>query len=393
MKSAVRRLALTHKTLDKQDIKIVQIVNTLSVKDGGPSRNSFELNKALNLKAGCSADLFWLLGSVKDSVLMDGDRPAEDLPTPGPRQLSLLSKVHRRNAGLRTFITAVKRADVMIIHGYYLNWVPIVAVIGKLLGCRLFLMPHGSLTTRQQRYSVRRKQLFDLLFGWTIRKILTCFVTGTSVERDELSRKFPKARIAVAGVGVPKPKEFRPPGFVHSPLRLLSMSRIAPKKRIDLSIDAVSELCKMGIDASLMVAGTGPDGLVQRLRERARGSGIEDNVSFVGQLIGDAKTQAFVQSDFFLLPSDDENFGIGFAEATSHGLPTIVSTSVAAAVNLPAVAGTLIKDPDGVKIALAIRNLMGDEVYQPAQVASRDYAVRHFSWNSAADHWLSILRD
>jgi len=373
-------------------LRAVQIVNTLSVTDGGPARNSFELNRALNQIAGCRVDLFWLKGSLSDSVLMNGSAIAEDLPEPGPRKLSVRTSVKHREAGLLTFCKDLFRSDVLIIHGYYLPWIPIVAVCGRLLGLRVYLMPHGALTTRQQKYSAKKKLIFDASLGWLIRRLLAAFVTGTEIERIELQSKFKKTRAKVAGVGVPIPSKARDLEPVHSPIRLLSMSRIAPKKRIDLSVDALSHLQKMGVDACLVVAGTGPGALVQRLKEQAQRLGVESKVVFSGQLTGEEKSQTFRDSDIFLLPSEDENFGIGFAEAISFGVPSVVSTNVAAAAELPQDAGILVPDPTGEKIAAAVQNLIQGRTYTAAQCASREYAVRNFSWTAAAEKWLAIIR-
>lgn len=374
-------------------LAVVQVVNTLAISDGGPARNSFELNKALNHRPNCHSDLFWVRGGLEQSVLFGDGALAGDLPSPGPRALSLRTNIGRRKVGVVSFAGAMLRADVLIIHGYYLPWVPIIAILGKVLGCRIYLMPHGSLTARQQKYGGLKKLIFGLTFGWIINGLLDAFVTGTKVEAEELEMQFGDVDIKVAGVGVTAPDRKRPYASFHNPVRLLSISRIAPKKRIDLAIDAVGELHNRGISVCLRVAGGGDPRLILKLKRKATELGVEDRIDFVGQLSGDKKVDAFCSSDVFLLPSEDENFGIGFAEATAFGVPTVVSSRVAAAVGLPTEAGVVLENPTGNTIADAILSLLDEERYFVAQTASSEFASSNFSWDAAAVKWINVIND
>ncbi|MDR6414875.1 glycosyltransferase family 4 protein [Pseudarthrobacter sulfonivorans] len=372
-------------------MKIVQMVNTLSIADGGPARNSFELNRALNRMPECKADLFWIAGDIHQSVLYEESRLVADLPSPGPRRIGLRSDNAGRWLGLLPFLRTLRSADALIIHGYYLVWVPFASLLGRLFNCCVFIMPHGALTVRQQGYSRFKKFIFDASAGLVTRLRVCSFVTGSMIEREELVQKFAGANVQVAGVGVPIPTEYRQEPQPHDPIRLLSFSRIAEKKRIDLSIDALAHLKERNIDASLTIAGEGPLNLIERLAGHALSRGVSDNVRFVGQLSGAAKMKAFIDSDFFLLPSEDENFGIGFAEAVSFGLPCVVSTNVAAAKDLPVQAGRLVRNPTGETLAAAVIELMAPTEYLAAQSISRDYAVESFSWSAAAEQWMAAI--
>lgn len=379
-------------TRQDDGLRVVQVVNTLDVADGGPARNAFELNRALNKTDSCSADLFWLKGCLEDSVMVADGSLLSDIPVPGPRKVSTRTVASARRAGIGTLLKGLLSAEVLIIHGYYLWWIPLVSLVGRLLGCRVFLMPHGALTARQQSYSMQKKWAFDLLLGRITRFAIRAFVTGSHIEREELIEKFSRAEVRVAGVGVPMPPLYKSADEVHTPLRLLSMSRVAEKKRIDLSIDAIGSLKKMGIEATLIVAGDGSPELITKLKDLAAARGVSRSVSFVGQLSGGLKESMFMSCDVFLLPSEDENFGIGFAEATSFGLPAVVSSRVAAAEKLPSSAGVLIQDPSGEKLAVAICGLLEPQRHVYAQAAARDFAVQNFSWSAAAELWLKAIR-
>lgn len=385
---------VTNAETAKSQLRFVQVVNTLSVADGGPARNAYELNKALTALEGGSGFLFWIRGTISDSIL-NADRDAvvgKALSDSEPtiRKISWRTKRAASCVSWRTFFRTLRNSDVLVLHGYYLTWVPFIALVGKMAGCKVVLTPHGSLTARQQKYSKVQKKIFDLTVGVPLRASLSAFVTGSEIERVELAEKFPTARARVGGVGVQMPLSFKESQAPHDPLRLLSMSRIAAKKRIDISIDTVNALKAVGINSTLTVAGIGKPELVEQLKSRVRQLGLEDQVKFVGQLTGEDKQRAFLDADVFVLPSEDENFGIGFAEATSFGLPCVVSTKVAAALSLPVNAGHLIENPNGEKMANAILSLTEPSRFVEAQSASRKFASRNFSWTAAANSWVNV---
>jgi glycosyltransferase involved in cell wall biosynthesis len=168
------------------------------------------------------------------------------------------------------------------------------------------------------------------------------------------------------------------------------MSRIAPKKRIDLCIEAVEVLANMDISAHLTIAGNGDAKLVRELQELVQSKRLNHSVDFIGQVQGDAKTQSFLAADVFLLPSDDENFGIGLAEALAHGLPCIASQNVAAAMAIQGRSGIVLASPTGTSIAQAVVELASGDVGR-SQSDARAAAESSFSWDAVSDQWMQAL--
>lgn len=361
-------------------MRIVQLVNTLAVSDGGPARNSFELNISLNQLPGISARLFWLRGTPSKSVLATYRGAVGPLPLPGPQRLT----------ALREFANSVRDADVLVIHGYYLPWVLPATVMAAAMGTAIVVTPHGSLTAHQQKTSVLRKRIYDQSFGRASRAVLTGFVTGSEIEASELRAKFPKATVMVAGVGTSLPEidiDERP---WNSPFRLLALSRIAPKKRHDLILGALRVLTDRGIPAELDIVGAGPDDLVARLRSLAADLGLSELVRFHDQKSGEEKDAFYRNADLYLLPSDDENFGISLAESLAHGLPAIASKRVASAGVMDQSAGRVLARPTADSIADAVVELRAGG--RPAMSrGARACAEANFSWQAAADNWIRAL--
>lgn len=372
-------------------MRVVQIANSLSVEDGGPARNALELGTALNALEGLQSTLFWLRGRYEESILASDSALANELDMKEPKRLSVWPRKQRQAASLLYFLRELLAADVVIIHGYFLFWVPPVSALLKQFGIPYVITPHGSLTLRQQGISRRKKAVYETVAGRFVRKNLATFVTGSEIEVQEIKQKFPAIAVAVGGVGVRLPEISKVGDPLSVPTQLLSMSRIAEKKRIDISIRSVGILVERGHDVVLTIAGVGSDDLTQRLRKLGRELRIEDRLNFTGQVVGEAKSALFRASDIFLLPSDDENFGIGFAEAMAHGLPSVVSTNVASATNMPAEAGELLASPTPEAVAGAIERLMNADTHRRGQISSRRFAESDFSWSSVAASWVDIL--
>ncbi len=111
---------------------------------------------------------------------------------------------------------------------------------------------------------------------------------------------------------------------------LLFLSRIHPKKGVDLLIKAFGAAIQQGIDQDIDLVIAGPDmhGLRGELEALAVTAGVADRIHWTGMLKGDAKWGAFRRCEAFILPSHQENFGIVVAEAMACGCPVLLSDKV-----------------------------------------------------------------
>jgi glycosyltransferase involved in cell wall biosynthesis len=283
----------------------------------------------------------------------------------------------------------ILRADRIIVHGYYLWWIPVAVLFAHMRGIPVFLMPHGSLTEFDRRKSTAKKTLFRYaLLGWLVDRV-SKFLVASEVEKQELPQSVARRNVIVVGAGaehVDAEMRTKP----HAPLRLLTLSRVAPKKRIDLCIESVEALRVQGIEATLTVVGAGDSTYEAELRGLAASLRLMEHVRFVGQATGRDKRDWLRKSDIFLLPSDDENFGLAFAEASMFGLPAIVSDRVGAASALPAAAGARLRLPTPASIAQAVQAIMAN--YAVASTETRSFAEREFAWPVVAQRWERAIR-
>ena len=375
-----------------QIIQILQVINTTSNSDGGPSRNSLELNMSLNRLDDFEAQLLSIHGVAQDSVLRDID--TRSVPANWPQPIFVAAMRNPLLGMLRSLSLSIRKSDCVIIHGYYLNWVPLVALLCIFSGTPYLITPHGALTAHQRRVSVMKKRLFEMMAGGWVRHRAAGFVTGSEAERTEVLQHSPRSRVSVGGVGTGHFEESSKIIFLgrHEPIRLLSMSRVAPKKRIELSIQACSLLAARGIEFEFVIAGSGDETLLEHLTDLVNSLELNSQVSFIGEVFGSAKDQLLRESDIFLFPSDDENFGIALAEALARGLPSVTSSAVAAAHGLHEPAGIVLESPTRESIANAIEDLMQSEHFERNRSAAFHFAAENFDWNNVAQQWrMAIL--
>lgn len=119
----------------------------------------------------------------------------------------------------------------------------------------------------------------------------------------------------------------RVPQFADRPL-ILFMSRLDPKKGLDLLLPAFARLKTEGSNAALLIAGAGEAGYVNALKQRAADLHLQSDIVWLGHLEGEDKRAALHAATVFVLASYSENFGIAVVEALAAGLPVVVTDQV-----------------------------------------------------------------
>ncbi len=174
---------------------------------------------------------------------------------------------------------------------------------------------------------------------------------------------------------------------------ILFMSRVHPKKGLDLLIPAFEKAAPDVPDSLLVIAG--PDYLDtrQHMKELAQQCGLQDRVRFVDMLSGPDRVQALVDADLFVLPSRQENFGIVVAEAMAAGRPVIISDQVNTHPEVTAAAAGDVVPLEFNAIAASLVKWLGDDEARAA-AGQRGHAYAHatWDWNVIARQWGETYR-
>jgi glycosyltransferase involved in cell wall biosynthesis len=187
---------------------------------------------------------------------------------------------------------------------------------------------------QRQRYGLKVEALKRLRSWWTRQadrlivpsRYLADWVMRWGIPGDKISVIYNATNLPSPSTGegsgggesLPPPSVLLP---LSTPVKLVTVGRLMPWKRVDQVIDAVA-LCE---GAGLVIVGDGPerDGLERLARER----GLTDRVYFAGQR-SHAETLALMAAcDLFVLNSTYEGLPHVVLEAMSLGLP-VVATAV-----------------------------------------------------------------
>jgi glycosyltransferase involved in cell wall biosynthesis len=109
---------------------------------------------------------------------------------------------------------------------------------------------------------------------------------------------------------------------------LLYLSRIHPKKGVDMLIEGFAGIARDHPDIDLVIAGPDQVGWKSELERIAQHHGIADRIHWPGMLTEDPKWGAFHGCEAFVLPSHQENFGIVVIEALACAKPVLITNKV-----------------------------------------------------------------
>ena len=106
---------------------------------------------------------------------------------------------------------------------------------------------------------------------------------------------------------------------------LLFMSRLHPKKGLDLLVPAWAQLAKRWPDAHLVIAGPDFEGTLAKTEQMVAEYELGERVLFTGMLDEAMKWSALAACECFVLPSHSEGLSMSALEAMGAGLPVIVT--------------------------------------------------------------------
>jgi len=197
---------------------------------------------------------------------------------------------------------------------------------------------------------------------------------------------FPSERIFVApNAATPAPRQMpeRQPGRGR-PLRLLFVGRLQERKRLDLLFEACSELDPR---PEILIAGDGPD----RARLEALAASTLSDVSFLGDLRGEALDAAYARADLFVLPGTG---GLALQQALAAGLPAVAAQGDGSQQDMVTPDnGWLVRPDDLAELRAALERAMGlkDDQLRAMGAASFRLAQTRFNLDAMTDAFVVAL--
>jgi glycosyltransferase involved in cell wall biosynthesis len=321
-------------------MKILHVITSMDPKTGGPSQG---------LRNLCSFNM--KLGLYVEVVCMDDVN--QDYGTDEKVFINKLGKgetsFQYSNTLLRWLLLNIERFDFVSVHGIwqYHNFAVYKAI--KILKKsnkkvpKVVIMPHGMLDPYFQKATDRKWKALrnEVVWRLTEKRALNAAdaIFFTCEEELLLARTtfkgyHPKKDINV-GYGIQKPPVFMQEmktvfeaicPQIKAKNYWLFISRIHPKKGIDLLIEAYNQLTSSNyLLPELVIAGPTDSAYAQQMVKNAKDN---NHIHFSGMLSGDSKWGAFYGCKAYLLPSHQENFGIAIVEAMACEKPVLITKNI-----------------------------------------------------------------
>ena len=175
---------------------------------------------------------------------------------------------------------------------------------------------------------------------------------------------------------------------------LVFLSRIHPKKGVDLLIEAFASVASSDPTLQLVIAGPDQVDLRAGLHQRAEALGIADRITWTGMLSGELKWGAYRCAEIFCLPSHQENFGIVVAEALGCGLPVAIAEPVNI-IDVAAAGAGIIHADTAAGTAEALRRWLAMSSTARAKMGERGLQLfaERFNFASVARNLIPVLED
>jgi glycosyltransferase involved in cell wall biosynthesis len=177
-------------------------------------------------------------------------------------------------------------------------------------------------------------------------------------------------------------------------VRILTVSRIDPRKGLRVLPDVAAGLLARGIDAAIDIVGpaVGAPGDAERrdIEARAAALGVSERVRFVGAVPLDRLLPLYREYDLFLLPTlPGEGIPRVLLEAMAAGLP-IVTTRVAGIPSLIAHGrnGILVDEPTPEAIADALGRVIADGALRRTLIAAGYDTARAHTLDAQAERMM-----
>jgi glycosyltransferase involved in cell wall biosynthesis len=182
-------------------------------------------------------------------------------------------------------------------------------------------------------------------------------------------------------------------GIPSSSYVILTLGRLAPVKRVDIAISALALLLENGIDAHLLIGGTGESDHVAFLQRYARDLDVCEQVHFEGYIPTGQVGRFFAAGDVFLFHSTFETFGVSLIEAMGAGLPVVCADATASAELIDdGKTGLLAKPLDTQDIASKLLYLWRTPQLRSMLSAQAETAVRQrYTWDRVTELYEQVL--
>src|SRR6185295_9190264 len=334
-------------------MRVLHVIPSVAERSGGPATAIVPMCRAL-MQQGIEV----LLLSTTDGLPETRD-VAEHKGVPAIFFPPQLGKSFKYSRPLATWLSSnIRNFDLAHIHAVFNHSSVSAAQACRKGGVPYIIRPLGTLDPWSMTQKSLRKRLFWQLSGKGMLQHAAAVHYTSEVEKLSTERHLGLNHGKVIALGIDANSNSN--GRTFAEPYVLVLSRLHPKKALDVLIDAFQSLIKVEKFAKwrLVIAGDRPPEYVSKLKAQVAGT---DRVVFTGWLDDEKKHAMLGGASLLALPSNQENFGLCVMEALSHSVPVLVSPNVNLATEIVSANAGWISAIDKDALAIRLTEALSDE--------------------------------
>jgi glycosyltransferase involved in cell wall biosynthesis len=362
-------------------IRILHVIPSVSMRDGGPSRAIGIMEHALS-SAGVEVTTL-----TTDHGVEHCHGNGQPVTMNGVRRIYARKWLHPYKVApglLRHLLRLVEAHDVVHIHGLFSFSTTVAAWAARRAGVPYVVRPLGSLA----RYGLRERRprlkwlSMAMVEGQILRGAAAVHFTSRAEMEEASATGVPMSGVVIP-LGVCTENGLPALPLQHAALAdrrvILFLARLDPMKNLEAVIDAMAGSPTLRASCALVIAGTGEPRYVASLKARAAAAGLSERTLWLGHVEGLQKRAAFAAADVFVLPSFMENFGIAAVEALLAGVPCLLGEDVAIAREVERAGAGVVVSPQPAAVMQALESILRSSDRLEMARRARRFAEREFS--------------
>ncbi len=296
-------------------MKILHIINSIDIKFGGPSKSVSDLGIKL------------AQNNIEITILAnDSKNPYLEVSPHSKLILNMIRKTSFKQVIKANFKNY--KFDIHHIQGLWSFQLHKVSKLSRDNDIPYIISPRGSIEPWALNAGKWKKKLAMWLYQYNDLANANCIHATSSMEASNIRKLGFKNPIATIPNGIDLTEYPLPINRIKKEkYTLLFLSRIHPKKGIELLIQAWEQLDKkLRHKWQVTIIGNGENSYLTKIQELIINKHLENEIKLIGPQFGADKLKAYNSADLFVLPTYSENFGIVVAEALACGIPVITTT-------------------------------------------------------------------
>lgn len=277
--------------------------------------------------------------------------------------------------------------DLLYVNSFWspvFTVIPIVAMkLGLLDVTRVLIAPRGELSRGALTLKSLKKNLFLKWWAPLLQSVDVRWHASSDEEADEIKAIFASAQVVIIRPQVALPEEaIQPSGPTPGPTRFVFISRISPKKNLDLALVALQAVSE---PVTFDIYGPIGDSRYWSQCERLIRQ-LPSNVAarYRGTLEPAAVRDTFACYDAFVFPTRGESFGHVIAESLSASCPVLCSDQTPWTAVIQSGGGSVVRNLTAGNLALELRRFAARPPtmrFDAKQAAGKAYSA----WRASSD--------